>query len=1132
MKSRYVYLVLVAALCGDSLAGDWPQWRYDAARSAASPDELPEGLTLQWSRQLPAPLPAWPASQPSLRFDESYSPVAAGKLLYVPSMVTDTVTAYDTDSGEVNWRFFADGPVRLAPAVDAGRLYFGCDDGHLYCLDAAKGTLIWKLRGGPTERKLLGNRRLISTWPVRGGPVVADGVVYFSAGVWPFMGIFVHAVDATTGKSLWTNSGDCITYQTHPHSSPAFGGFVPRGHFAVTDAGLVGPGGRTPPGTYDLETGKLKQFTFTKRGDRSTHGPVPIKAGSRAFEGTEGEVASGNWVAAIRGKPWCMLAADDKLFVSTTEGWIHCFGAGDSDGEPTTYPLPEVAQPPADDATWGSLARATLGAARVDGGYCLLLGVKDGGLAEALARRSMLQVIVIDPNDAKIDAVRKRLHKAGLYGTRVSARVGDPATVALPPYMAELITSESFRSSNIAEDPSLIEAVFAALRPYGGTACLPMTAEQLQPLVDEAKPANAVVKPLGTHWSALTREGALPGAADWTHQYADPGNSVVSQDELAKLPMGMLWFGNGPPNDEVLPRHGHGPSPQVAGGRLVIEGPDMLRATDIYTGRLLWQRDLPGLGTFHDNTLHQPGAGEIGGNYVTLEDSVYVVYGKSILRLDAATGKTLKEITLPPVGGAAAHCGYLGVWKDLLVAGASPVGVSESGFVPNAQYASASKRLVVMDRIGGDVLWTRVAKYSFRHNNIALGADKLFCIDGMSKKKRELLERRGEESPYAPRLVALEARTGDEIWSADDDVFGTFLSYSAKHDVLLQGGSAYRDRATDESEQGMVVYRAASGQVLWKDLDVNYAGPCMLHGDRIITQNSAFSLLTGDPEGRAHPLSGRPMPWVYTRNYGCNTSVASRHMITFRSAAAGFYDLAGDGGTGNFGGFKSSCTSNLIVAGGLLNAPEYTRTCTCNYQNQTSLAMLHDPEVDVWTFNSFDWDGAPVRRVGINLGAPGDRRDAADTLWLDYPPGESPSPNLPLETAPEQPEFYRHHSSRITADGNGELAWVGASGIRDVQSMAITLAGEDAKPRKYTVRLHFAETEPVEKGQRVFDVSLGGHAGGLKGFDVVAAAGGRNRAVIREFTGVEVTDKLTVTLAPAAGSLPAILCGIEIVAEP
>ena len=60
-------------------------------------------------------------------------------------------------------------------------------------------------------------------------------------------------------------------------------------------------------------------------------------------------------------------------------------------------------------------------------------------------------------------------------------------------------------------------------------------------------------------------------------------------------------------------------------------------------------------------------------------------------------------------------------------------------------------------------------------------------------------------------------------------------------------------------------------------------------------------------------------------------------------------DLLNDGGTGNFGGFRSSCTNNLIVAGGLLNVPDYTRNCTCSYQNQCSLALVPMADVEVWT---------------------------------------------------------------------------------------------------------------------------------------------------------------------------------------
>jgi len=250
-----------------------------------------------------------------------------------------------------------------------------------------------------------------------------------------------------------------------------------------------------------------------------------------------------------------------------------------------------------------------------------------------------------------------------------------------------------------------------------------------------------------------------------------------------------------------------------------------------------------------------------------------------------------------------------------------------------------------LDRHSGEKRWEREARYNFRHNNIAVGAGRLFLIDGLARAKQDALKRLGVKlEDYTPRLVALDVRTGEEIWSTSEDVFGTFLSYSEEHDVLLQAGSAFRDRAKDESDTGMVAFRGRDGSVLWKDLGRKLAGPCMLHHDTIITQGPAYSLLTGEPKLAEHPLSGEPLPWKFTRNYGCNTAIASEHLITFRSAAAGYCDLASDGGTGNLGGFKSGCTSNLIAAGGLLNAPEYTRTCGCRYQSQTSLALIHDPD--------------------------------------------------------------------------------------------------------------------------------------------------------------------------------------------
>ena len=93
-------------------AGDWPQFRYDAGRTA-SPYELPAKLQLRWTRALPRP--GRRSQEVRLAYDALYEPVVLGHTMFVPSMVSDSVTALDTETGVERWRFFAEGPVRFAP---------------------------------------------------------------------------------------------------------------------------------------------------------------------------------------------------------------------------------------------------------------------------------------------------------------------------------------------------------------------------------------------------------------------------------------------------------------------------------------------------------------------------------------------------------------------------------------------------------------------------------------------------------------------------------------------------------------------------------------------------------------------------------------------------------------------------------------------------------------------------------------------------------------------------------------------------------------------------------------------------------------------------------------------------------
>ncbi len=231
-------------------------------------ETLAAELHLQWVREFPPPRPAWPKEPLRLSFDATYEPIALGDCVYISSMVEDCVTALDAASGKEKWRFFAGGPVRFAPVGWKGNVYFVSDDGYLYCVSAGAGRLKWKVRGLPeskSNRLVLGNRRMISLWPARGGPVLSGGTIYFAAGIWPSSGIYIYAVDAETGKVRWCNSevgllkGRLDDHNRRPSPSGDTG-LAPQGYFAVSGDRLIVPSSRAQPGFLDRNTGKLAAY--------------------------------------------------------------------------------------------------------------------------------------------------------------------------------------------------------------------------------------------------------------------------------------------------------------------------------------------------------------------------------------------------------------------------------------------------------------------------------------------------------------------------------------------------------------------------------------------------------------------------------------------------------------------------------------------------------------------------------------------------------------------------------------------------------------------------------------------------------------------------------------------------------
>lgn len=191
---------------------DWPMHRRDPARTAAATTAPPERLSRRWSVRVGQSLDETEDAPWRLRSGMPItSPAIAAGTVYVCNVEEHQVVAIDDSTGNVRWRFTADGRVDSSPTLSEGRCLFGCHDGYVYCLRASDGELLWRYLAAPADRRIVAFGQVESPWPVAGAVLVQDEVVYAAAGRAPDAdgGITVVALNALTGEELWrVRAGD------------------------------------------------------------------------------------------------------------------------------------------------------------------------------------------------------------------------------------------------------------------------------------------------------------------------------------------------------------------------------------------------------------------------------------------------------------------------------------------------------------------------------------------------------------------------------------------------------------------------------------------------------------------------------------------------------------------------------------------------------------------------------------------------------------------------------------------------------------------------------------------------------------------------------------------------------------
>ncbi|MGA2500460.1 MAG: PQQ-binding-like beta-propeller repeat protein [Tepidisphaeraceae bacterium] len=313
----------------------------------------------------------------------------------------------------------------------------------------------------------------------------------------------------------------------------------------------------------------------------------------------------------------------------------------------------------------------------VSGGLSVMVGCRDGQAPIELARTGRFLVHVLEGDQVTVDAVRKSLRDADLYGLASAEQIGRDGRLPYTENLANVIVFGDRASVPIAEAARV-------LRP-GGVLLTSRPA-------DFAAAGLAEIHVVGTSaWHMASKP--WPANVDaWSHPRHGADGNAVSTDEVS-VPRRIRWVAG--PQQEIS-------NFVTAGGRAFFGG---AYARDAFNGLRLWEEKLtpsPARGGF----------GQTVGSTVlpiATPDLLLVWSDNKLQALDSATGTLVR--TYPDAG----------VPTEILVAGNSVLSINRDA-------------IHVLDVQTAKLVWKQAAP-SVR---CAVAADgRVYYVHGDPKKPQE-----------------------------------------------------------------------------------------------------------------------------------------------------------------------------------------------------------------------------------------------------------------------------------------------------------------------------------------------------------------------------------------------------------
>jgi outer membrane protein assembly factor BamB len=576
---------------------------------------------------------------------------------------------------------------------------------------------------------------------------------------------------------------------------------------------------------------------------------------------------------------------------------------------------------PATPPTAVKTARQIFDATGVQGGLIVHLGCGDGSLTAALRAGDAYLVHGLDKNPANVEAARRRVRAAGLYGP-VSVDLWSGGRLPYIDNLVNLLVIEDADVSAEGDSPVFVPPLRVGARKSGQS---PIPRDEMLRVL--APNGVAYVK-TGAEW-VKTVKPRPKDLDEWTQYLHGAGNNAVAHDAQVGPPRHLQWL--------VEPKwsrhHDHMASLSAmvsAGGRvfyIVDEGPReaillpakwMLLARDAFNGTLLWKQPIAEWNT-HLWPL-KSGPNQLPRRLVAVGDRVYVTLGidAPLVALDAATGKTLHTFKdTQHTDEVVADDGLLFLlvanspnkWKDYR---------PKSTYVwantnrANSEWAwdKEDRKLVAVRADGSEVLWTK--EHRVAPLTLAVDRDRVYFYDG-------------------EKAVALSRKTGQPLWTSEPVLRKTGFPTGYGPTLVVEQGVVL----LSVEPSSMTAFDAADGRTLWtaKKNRGGHASPddmLVVNGlvwSGAVANGADSGVFTGRDLRSGEVKSEFPPDvkpdWFHHRCYRSRATekyfIASRTGIEFIDLAAKHWDINH--------WVRGGCLYGFMPANGLLYVPSHSCGC-------------------------------------------------------------------------------------------------------------------------------------------------------------------------------------------------------------